>query len=457
MSSIHSCVNFLAVINEFDNGARSRKMMCVGIYSSLGMPIESFQTSSRDSYVIEAGWTRSDDLIVVTSSGKVLMWVRDQGNLLETSILAADATESIIEAFISADGGLLALTSDNTFLKVDSCKDFGVQDVFQFCRPDFLEFNSPQCWCPSQNESILLAHQSSVYLLNVNDELLCKKLPYGHVCKLAINGMKAAFLTADARLVVTSADLERVLLDMDVGNWLDPLAVTTMIWVTESVIMLFEEISQKLSLIGDDGERFGLKLKSEGKMFILSDADAVRIISTSMHKVIYPMPYNLQELQTAPLRSSKLLSAFDRFTDPTKAPELAMLSDTQLLEDVECCSKALIDWSSEAELAKNLVAAIQKGLHMLSKRLEWDENAKQTLIYIQALASKQITTSEVLSKLQKSSAIIGPQLAVVSKELLLRRMYSRNFHFEAMEIALHLDLDISSILMDWASKKVSKI
>jgi hypothetical protein len=390
-------------------------------------------------------------MFLITAAGRIVQWNGSPSDPSESALTSLNAGDAVIEAQ-HGGGHLVALTGTNEFLwKGLQGSPFGGPASAYYARPDFLEFSSPQCWTlmlsavshPNSSPSIVFGHQSSVHILSMDDSLKSKSLSYGCVLHVAARKNVCA-LTLDGRLVVLTADLERAVLDMDTLNLFDPMSVDSLQWLDDDVIVLKQSTLDTLHLVQTDGTHLQMAIDKATK--VVEDFDGIRLISPDSHRRISKLPKHLAEMEGFNLESSRLGELLHT--------QLASLPDNDLLEGLELAARALISVYSRAEHLSRLQSFLRQGMAILRERLVPDDNSQHTLVYIDATIVGYSAQIEALQRLQRHFALTGEELMAMPKDLLLRRLYVRDRHFEAMEVALALDLDLSALISDWILKLV---
>lgn len=119
---------------------------------------------------------------------------------------------------------------------------------------------------------------------------------------------------------------------------------------------------------------------------------------------------------------------------------------------VESASAHLLDLSFESGLQEQIGSeCAQVMLKELKPRLN-----EETFAYIWAMLRKQLDACKLFSALQLHFPITPQQFTHAGRKQILKRLCQRDLHFEAFQLALGMEWDMSSLLTDWTIKVVKK-
>lgn len=404
----------------------------------------------------ELGWSQKEELLeIIYSDGRFQVYSDDYQNFTEIYILENEPDEIVLEAkFLDAES-ITILTSENNFITFDLFN----MAKFKYARPECLEYNSPQSWYPTNNESIVFALNSCLYKITSNDDMIQKHLGYGTICHLNIDkyNNNLLILTSDCRLLIVELEDFLVKIDINVCDEIDVFAVSGIYWLVDSkipIVAISSSSSGKIALV-DINEGTILQTSSFGKNFsVLNESDGLRIFRNGCNWLITCMPEIMNNLT---ISNSNLANFFDLYSR-SNFDGIRKLSSIELSEIIDLSSKSLIFLSYEQNLQDKCIAAVKFAVKVLEERLSTDDNSKHTFSYITANFNRALIDCSILKKLHTIGMTTSPGEFQnnFSEEKILIRLCSLNLHGLAFEIAILLEADFSLILMDWSKKAIEK-
>ena len=159
------------------------------------------------------------------------------------------------------------------------------------------------------------------------------------------------------------------------------------------------------------------------------ECDGIRLITRKKNWMVVRMPGAIQ--------SPPHLDASSSIQERVKA-----------LEEASTC---LLELAFEARLQESTIEACQTAMKQLKGELNED-----TFAYISATLQRRLDACKLFSKLQKHFHLTPAQFKQLGKKL-LKRLCQRDLHFEAFQLAIGLEWDMSELLTDWSIKMVSRI
>lgn len=157
------------------------------------------------------------------------------------------------------------------------------------------------------------------------------------------------------------------------------------------------------------------------------ECDGLRLISASEGEwMILEMP---EELQSA------------MFNNPEE-------NDKSIEEQ----SKSLLFLAFEPSLQDKQIEDVEGKLNALKATLN-----EETFTYLSATVSQKVSACRVLKKLQSEplSLPLTPLQFQFSQPTLIKALCRRSLHFEAFQISIQMEWDLSPILTDWSYKLVN--
>ena len=183
----------------------------------------------------ELGWSHKEELLeIIYTDGRVQVMSDNLTDFTELSFFDHNGgdDEIVLEAKFLDDESITILTSENNFISFDLFN----MTKFKYVQPEFLEFNSPQSWCPTTDESVVFAINTSLYKIKSNDEMIQKQIGYGTICHLDIdhNSNDLLVLTSDYRILVINSIDFTVKFDVNVNEEIDVFSINRILWLTDS-------------------------------------------------------------------------------------------------------------------------------------------------------------------------------------------------------------------------------
>lgn len=404
--------------------------------------------------VASIGWSHREELLeIVFVDGYLQVYTEDFGNYKEFQILTKKSNEKIIEAQFFEDSSTISLTSDNRFIKLDL---FDLK-LFEYLIPECLEFNSPQCWTISGDESILFAQSSDVFKLSTNDELTKKQIPYKTICHMRVNENELIILTIDSRLIVLELNNNfQVKYDVNVGYDVEIFCVNGVDWLNSSIAVILQSASGKLHLVDLYSGKV-LQLQFSKNFITEKEVDGIRVISQNNNCLITKMSTILVDLNFKSSSESIVSEFYDRYIK-NELEEIRKFPLAKLVEIIDLCAKTLPQLTYQKSLRTNLQMALKISSEFLKDHLSNDDNSRQTFTYLTAMTqmsfAKCTSLDNIISHGISSSPLQFEDPRVI--ERLLTRLCRRNLYFVAFEIAVLLELDLTVIIMNWARQGILK-
>lgn len=403
------------------------------------------------------GWSEKEELLeIIYSDGRLLILSDNYKDFTEVSILEEISEEEIVlEAKFFGNECIAILTSENNFLIYDLFN----MSKFKFIRPECLEFNSPQSWYPTDDESVIFVQNSSLYKITSDDELIQKQLGYDTICHLDINQLKGnlLILTSDYRCLVIDSRSFNVKLDVNVKHTIDVFTVSGIFWLSDSTSSIAAISCPSLGKLGIlDLNQGSIIYTNFTKNYTVSkESDGLRIFENGRNWLLTFMPEIMNDLTVG---NSGLSNYFDLFVKKDYE-SIGMLTSIQLSEIIDLASKSLLPLCFEQKLHENFVESIKYAVKVLEEHLGSDDNSKHTFSYITANFNRTLLECLVVQKLQKLGMSVSPHefQTNLNEEKILTRLCRLNLHSSAFEIAVIIGTDVSSVLMDWSTKAIEKL
>ncbi len=160
------------------------------------------------------------------------------------------------------------------------------------------------------------------------------------------------------------------------------------------------------------------------------ECDGIRLITAKSSWMIVRMP---EVMQNPPDLSSTNHSVQER---------------VKALEEASMC---LLELAFESGLQESTCQACEQAMKHLKRELN-----EETFAYISANLQRRLDSCKLFWQLQKHFSLTPTQFKKLGKKL-LRRLCQRDLHFEAFQLAIGLEWDMSDLLTDWCLKVVKRL
>ena len=406
----------------------------------------------------ELGWSHKEELLeIIYTDGRVQVMSDNLTDFTELSFFDHNGgdDEIVLEAKFLDDESITILTSENNFISFDLFN----MTKFKYVQPEFLEFNSPQSWCPTTDESVVFAINTSLYKIKSNDEMIQKQIGYGTICHLDIdhNSNDLLVLTSDYRILVINSIDFTVKFDVNVNEEIDVFSINRILWLTDSktnIAVLSSSSTGNIALV--DLNEGNILHECFSKSFLVSkESDGVRIVQNGRNSLITLMPSIMNDLTA---ENSKI-STFFEFYVKKDFESIQSMTSLQLSEIIDLSSKSLLLLCYEQKLQENYAASIKFAVKVLEEKLGSDDNSKHTFSYITANINRSLTKCIVLKKLHENGMAVSPQelLGDLSDGKIIVRLCRSNSHGLAFEVGVLLESEIWMVLMDWTKKAIENL
>ena len=140
-----------------------------------------------------------------------------------------------------------------------------------------------------------------------------------------------------------------------------------------------------------------------------------------------------------------------RMPEAIKNPPQSPNEDSSVQERVKAveeASQALLEQSFEEAIQSQMILSCKQQMTKLKKVLN-----EETFSYISVTLQRRLDACKLFSDLQSHFPLTPSQFNQLGKRLLLR-LCSRDLHFQAFQLAIGMEWDMSELLTDWSIKVV---
>lgn len=393
---------------------------------------------------------------VVYSDGRFHALAGNYEDYTEISILdAVNTGEIVLEAKFIKDDLISVLTSENNFISFDLTN----MTRINYIKPEMLDFNSPQCWFPTIDGSIVFGLNSSLFKLTIDNYLLQKDFGYDIICHADSDyeAGEVLLLTSDGRLIVLNINSFELILDVSIKDYANVYAVNAVAWVnndsSKKIAALILSSSGKISFIDLFEGSFGHS--SFPKNFIsFKEIDGLRVVYNGLNWLITLLPQEMKKLADEGSKFGKLHGFFVK----KNFHSIESMSNVDLSEAIDSISSNLLSISYESELTEKIINAGSFAVKCLENALSHDQNSKHTFSYVTANFNRAVNECSVLKKLNKAGIALSPEefRKCLKDETIMGILNNFNNHSLALEIGVILELDLAATLMDWTRKLIKE-
>ncbi|XP_048512679.1 vacuolar protein sorting-associated protein 16 homolog isoform X2 [Athalia rosae] len=426
----------------------------VSIYSASGKQIASLQWSSGQ--LVLLGWSHEEELLCVQDDGMVLIYDMF-GTYQHTFGMGSEAKETKVTAakfFPTVNGtGIAVLTSTNRIFLANNVSEPKVRQLAEIPKTG----GQIDSWCiiPSDRDShVIVATQQGIYQIHHIDQkpLAVPFTTYftnkvNSVTRIAVSGNNRhiALYSDTGYLYLGSIDLKKKYCECFTNV---KESLSDMAWCgTEAVVCCWNSIA---IVVGRTAEM--ITYTYDGPVHLITEIDAVRVLSNSSHEMIQKVPKVVQKIfrinSTDP--ASYLLEASKQFQKRSHKADSYMDLVREKLDTAiqDCIDAASYEFNFETQKLLMRAAKFGKGF------------SKNTNPDYYVTMCRQLRVLNAIRHPAISIPLTYTQLQVLSSQVLLDRLVARRHYYLSIQIARHLQLPEvdgeSRILAHWACYKVKQ-
>lgn len=428
-------------------GPESRQSK-VTIYSGCGNHIHTIPWDNGS--IKGIGWSRFEQLLIVSSRGNVRVYYDFDGNFVQFSLGKIAEINGVHSTQFSPNSGLVARLNNGRFVSVSRFDDPNPHLLAEL--PSGEETRTIRSWAivPTQDYSlgqhsdILVATDSALFDVTTTSAKErriegVKPGPLSLVASPFQDDLFGAFYEDGSVTIFRTSGYNDLIVEFDSGMKERP---SQMVWCGKGVLALIW--GSEALLIDSDGS--SLPLVFDDPIVVFPETSGMRLLSNQKHDFFTIVPPKVVRIfrlgSTAP--SAILRDCVDHLDrGSAKADENLLIIGDRLPSAVDDCTEAAA-YEFESSWQKKLLRAASFGKAALEA---YDsDNFVRTCEYIRVLNTVRNINVGILMDYQ--------QLLELTPRALIDRLLMRKLHHLAFRCAEYLRLPTEDIYVHWACSKI---
>eukprot|EP01125_Pyxidicula_operculata_P003183 TRINITY_DN1353_c0_g1_i1.p1 TRINITY_DN1353_c0_g1~~TRINITY_DN1353_c0_g1_i1.p1 ORF type:complete len:840 (-),score=158.36 TRINITY_DN1353_c0_g1_i1:45-2564(-) len=437
----------------------------IDIYTPSGVRLSAISVSEFHGQIVAVGWNDNEQLVVILQDGTVMIYSVLGDLLRRFNLEGACKTQGILDAIIWGTG-FVCITKQK--FELYALLDFDSQIIIKLKNPVIKE--PPKAWCiiepqlsRSNNLEVLLAAENSILIISETLRL-DMQLNLGNITKMAVSPtgqIIACYISSTSnslagQIWIASTDFAT---EFTKFNTRTPSSPDQLVFCSnDAVVCSWKKSDERkipndvMLVIGPTGDYFYYKEPSP--IYLITEVDGVRIISSINCDFLSRVANTAVSL--------KKLDKLDVADSSTESPASILYKASKLYNEKNPISDSLI-----RDIQLDLPSAVSNLIDMATsefdqnRQIEYLNAASFGISFIDFYAAKTFVPSvkvlRVLNSVRQTQIGIPlsyKQYLVLSPQLLIDRLISRDLHMLAFEICSYLDLNTDKVLIHWARRKV---